>query len=108
MRFSILSHQLDEQLAETERLRRRHQKVVQASQHLQSERDKLDAKLQLLQEERLLVDQHLHTQAFKQNEIREQEAAVEEQVRLLRGTLASLQAEMDKLRLLAQGVRGEG
>lgn len=40
-----------------------------ASDHLMEERNKLDAKIQLLQEERQLINEHLDNQANKQRDV---------------------------------------
>lgn len=40
-----------------------------ASEHLMEERNKLDAKIQLLQEERQLINEHLDNQANKQKDV---------------------------------------
>lgn len=62
-----------------------------ASEHLLAERDKLDAKLQLLQEERALIDQHLAEQRNKQGDLARTEGALRERAALVRGTLGNLQ-----------------
>lgn len=44
-------------------------KIRAASEHLLEERDKLDGKIQLLQEERELINKHLSEQQQKREEV---------------------------------------
>ncbi len=87
------------------------------------ERRKLDAKLLLLQEERVLIDMHLEGQAVKQEEVLQAESSVRDKSDMLKSALTGLevrshcclcvvfvifvvmlicniQREMEKLRLL--------
>jgi hypothetical protein len=65
--------------------------ICTASEHLQEERRKLDARLQLLLEERDLIDKHLAEQRVKQAEICKAEAALQERSALVSTTLHNLQ-----------------
>jgi hypothetical protein len=62
-----------------------------ASEHLQDERNKLEAKLQLLLEERDLIDRHLVEQRAKQADLAKTEATLKERAALVGGTLSNLQ-----------------
>jgi hypothetical protein len=62
-----------------------------ASEHLQDERNKLEAKLQLLLEERDLIDRHLVEQRAKQVDLAKVETALKERAALVGGTLSNLQ-----------------
>jgi hypothetical protein len=62
-----------------------------ASEHLQDERNKLGAKLQLLLEERDLIDRHLVEQRAKQADLAKVETALKERAALVGGTLSNLQ-----------------
>jgi hypothetical protein len=62
-----------------------------ASEHLQDERNKLEAKLQLLLEERDLIDRHLVDQRAKQADLAKVETALKERAALVGGTLSNLQ-----------------
>ena len=97
-----------------------------ATEHLQDERTKIEDKIRLLLEERDLLDRHLESQAAKQKELNELLSENEHNADMLRGTMTSLQVrndlsryiqsirnrvvyclqrELDKIRLLVQGVR---
>lgn len=65
-----------------------------ASEHLQEERRKLDARLQLLMEERDLIDKHLAEQKLKQAELSKAEAALQERSALVSTTLHNLQVSV--------------
>lgn len=105
MRFRILAAELDEALAEGDLLAKKSQTISKATAQLLEERGKLDGRLLLLQEERLLIDQHLDAQALRQRDTQQAGQAAQERALMLRGTLSSLQREVDGLRLLVQGVR---
>ena len=62
-----------------------------ASEHLLEERDKLDNKIQLMQEERDLINKHLTDQKRKQDEILQSELSLKERSLLVRNTLNNLQ-----------------
>ena len=69
--------------------------VHTASQHLQTERIKIDTQLRLLQEERDLVDKHLAEQQRKQAELSSTEMGLRERAGMVRGTLQSLQVSTE-------------
>jgi hypothetical protein len=88
MRFTILKNELEELLLEEETVQKKKQKIKYgmfsalfssqesrliygciASDHLTEEREKVDAKIQLLIEERDLIDQHLTSQHKKLEEV---------------------------------------
>lgn len=62
--------------------------------------------MSLLQEERDLIDQHLTEQKRKQDELQQTEFSLKDRSQLVRSTLLNVQMEMDKLKLLVQGIRG--
>jgi len=98
-----------------------------ATEHLQDERMKIEERIQLLLEERDLLDRHLESQAAKQKELNELLSENERNADMLCCTMTSLQVrilhrgefdrlitasfmhemqrELDKIRLLVQGVR---
>lgn len=80
--------------------------ILSASEHLLAERAKLDKKIQYLQEERQLLEQHLEGQQTKQRRLEVQHLDNEKRLSMVRDTLHSVQVEMDKLRLLVQGMHG--
>eukprot|EP01039_Chlorochromonas_danica_P004724 gene4724-5172_t len=107
MRHGILSNELEEAFLEVDALQKKQAKIRKASDHLLEERRKLDERVALLQEERALINQHLDNQQSKAAETAQAEGEAQERSRMLKETLGCLQREMDKLRLLVQGVRGE-
>eukprot|EP01035_Chromulina_nebulosa_P028313 gene28313-37367_t len=105
IRFAILSSELQEISLKGQLLANRKKKISHATEHLQVERAKIEDKIQLLLEERDLLDRHLESQAAKQKELNELLSENEHNADMLRGTMTSLQRELDKIRLLVQGVR---
>ena len=77
-----------------------------ASDHLTQERSKIDHKIALLQEERDLIDKHLTEQKRKQDELQQTETVLMERSQLVRSTLLNVQAEMEKLKLIVEGLKG--
>lgn len=106
MRQSILSHQLQDLEVEAQTISKREGKLRLAADHLRGERNKLQDRIKLLQEEMELVDRHLEMQASKLMEVQEQESSIHSQMNLIRETINALQQESEKLKLLAQGVSG--
>ena len=77
-----------------------------ASDHLTLERSKIDHKIALLHEERDLIDKHLSEQKRKQDELQQTETGLIERSQLVRSTLLNVQAEMEKFKLIVEGLQG--
>ena len=65
--------------------------MCSASEHLQEERGKVEARLQLLLEERDLIDRHIAQQKAKQEDASVAEQGIREQVDMISDTITGLQ-----------------
>eukprot|EP01038_Epipyxis_sp_PR26KG_P009337 gene9337-12581_t len=104
MRYEILHNELEEFLLEQDMLISKKKKIKDATDHLLSEKNKIDSKISLLLEEKELINSHLTNQDKKNSELHQQEMTIKERVELVRNTIENVQCEMDKLKLLVQGV----
>ncbi len=69
MRLRILQSELEDSIQEKESVSKRKIKLSQATEHLENERVKVNEKIQLLMEEKNLIEEHLNKQDKKLQEV---------------------------------------
>eukprot|EP00602_Paraphysomonas_sp_CaronLab_P008744 CAMPEP_0185035806 /NCGR_PEP_ID=MMETSP1103-20130426/27822_1 /TAXON_ID=36769 /ORGANISM="Paraphysomonas bandaiensis, Strain Caron Lab Isolate" /LENGTH=327 /DNA_ID=CAMNT_0027573065 /DNA_START=22 /DNA_END=1005 /DNA_ORIENTATION=- len=104
MRHGILVNELEhEKTVALEKIVKRKRTIKNAEEHLRAERKVVTDKMALLQEELELIDKYLMEQETKMKDVEELEVETRQGIRLLETSIASIQGEMEKLRILADG-----
>ncbi len=101
MRRTIMRNELDDVATEVEELKRKREKMRGAYDMLSKEKRRIDEQMRLLQEELDLVHSHMSAQEQKLKDISEKEVAAKEKSLILTRTVEGLDAELEKLVLLA-------
>lgn len=107
VRKDILTNDYRDASNESAQLDKRKAALMKASQILLGERRDVDERMRLLHEELALIDKHIADQDAKIAEVVRRKQGAEEQMALTGDTLKSLEAEIEKLEILA-GSGGSG
>ena len=102
IREKILKNELLDVEEENKGNTRKKGKVQETKSYLEEKQREVDEKIQLLQEEKELIQVHLQQQIQKEKEFESLEQAIQEKKSLVEETLGKLRLEIEKLELLSE------
>jgi len=106
MRARILENEREEQRAQLEGIGKRQLAVNKMIELLQKEREEVEKKRALLDDEMALIEKHLATQTEKQEGIMKEERELKEGLGYVEESLDGLRVRIEKARVLG-GIDGE-
>ena len=101
MRHEILMNEVESATENLNALEAKQLGMANNVSLLNKEKQQTQEKMRMLQEELNLIDKHLESQAVKQNELKTKIASESGRISGMQESLASLKAEMEKLKILS-------
>ena len=104
MRYTILTNELDDARRDLSGVEKKKKILSDASAMLLREKTSVQERMRQLDEELQLIDKHLHDQEQKRKTLEDDNHQAVGRIQLTEQTLNNLSAEMEKLKVLCEGL----